>query len=375
MPVGSVPSSTLSPAELVALLESTALYVSAGLELLDAADQLIGDISDDFVAEGSTVDRGIYRTVHGACSLNISRQLQWGWQRVRPYLLVAAPDSPWYRFDLGVFVLSTPAINVGETPAVYRVDGFDKLDVLNSPIGSTMTVPAGASILAAVADMINSAGESKVAIDQTAAAEVTVDARVFSIVDDWTTLSACNSLLDSVGYRALSVDRRGWYRSEPYRPPSELGAVWSYSADSESTTVLEDRTSSSDFYRAANVVVAINDSIGDDLPEEGAGIKTASNPADGPTSIAGRGGRQIVRIVRGSFSSQEAVEAAAQSALDAEKRVANLIRVGVSPNPVHDHFDVVNYRDDGIPVSGRFLVTDWSLPLDGSDMTLELRAV
>jgi hypothetical protein len=49
--------------------------------------------------------------------------------------------------------------------------------------------------------------------------------------------------------------------------------------------------------------------------------------------------------------------------------------MSVSPNPIHGHFDVVNLRDDAIPVNGRFVVTDWSLPLSGEDMSLSLRAV
>jgi len=61
--------------------------------------------------------------------------------------------------------------------------------------------------------------------------------------------------------------------------------------------------------------------------------------------------------------------------LNANTRIVNYVSVAVSPNPIHDHFDVVDFVDAALGVNGRYLVTEWSLPLDGSDMTLELRGV
>ena len=75
------------------------------------------------------------------------------------------------------------------------------------------------------------------------------------------------------------------------------------------------------------------------------------------------------------YATQAPLESAAQESLDTEKRVADYLTLSVSPNPVHSHFDVVSVVDAQIPVNGRFLVTDWSLPLDGSDMQLSLRGV
>lgn len=400
MPV--VDASTLSTADVVALIESEQVSVDAGLELLDADDNVIEDISDDLAPEGSMVERGMYRTLHGTCRLRISRELQWGWQRVRPYLLLASNlsnqdyllddggdrltdddgvplvsgawvEPTYYRWNLGVFLLDTPERVIGESPQTWDVEGYDKLDVLNTPHGSTYTISAGDPILAAVEALIAGAGEAKVDIDQTEAAATAPGERVFSVIDDWSTLGICNELLSMVGYRALSVDRDGWFRSEPYRSPDELATVWTYSADSSTTSVVEDRTAIEDYYGAANVVFGINDEV--DTPVDGAGLYTLTNPADGPTSIAGRGGRVIRRRVQGSYASQDALITAVTAALDAEKRVAGYLELGVSPNPVHGHFDVVRYVDAAVPADGRYVVTDWSLPLDGTDMRLSLRSV
>lgn len=184
----------------------------------------------------------------------------------------------------------------------------------------------------------------------------------------------CNALLESIGYRALWVDRDGFYTSEPYIEPSELSTVWAYSADSPTTTVTEERSSSSDYYQAANQIVGIRESVFSGfIPELGDGIYIQTNQSDGPISVDGRGGRIIRKVIRGEFVSQYAMERTVGDAMVAEKRLAGYIDMRVSPNPVHAHFDVVAYRDDEIPTNGRYLVTDWTLPLDGADMSLSLR--
>jgi hypothetical protein len=368
--------SSLTPAEQVALLEGHHVTYDAGCDLLDSDDVFVDDISADLVAAGSSVGRGIYRTLHGSCRLNLSIELSWGSARLRPYMLVSSDGATWFRQNLGVFLPSTPERQIGEVPPIWSVECFDKLDILaGTPHGSTFTLAAGAAIIPAVEALITGAGEAKVGIDQSAVAEVAPGEVVLPLSDGLTTLQICNELLDGVGYRALRVDREGWYRSIPYVSPVNLPLVWTYNADSASTTVSESRTSISDYYQAANEIVGINDDPANDIPTDGDGLYTLSNQSDGLTSIDGRGGRTIRRIVRGTYASQEALETAVQRVLDAESRVARLFELSVSPNPVHGHFDVVRFVDSAVPVDGRMLVTDWEMPLDGSDMRLSLRGV
>jgi hypothetical protein len=370
-----VEGSTLTPAELVALVEADSLIVDAGLELLDADDVLIDDISDDLITDGSEVSLGIYNTIHRTCTLNISRELAWGWQRLRPYLLLSSDGTTHYRWNLGVFLPSVPERQVSTTPATWTVAAFDKLEVLNTPYGSAYSLAASTAILPAIEALITAAGESKIRLDQTAVATVTSGVRAFSLVDDWSTLGIVNDLLGSIGYEALSVDADGWFRAAPYRSPEDRSTVWAYDADSSTTTVAEERSSIADYWQAANVIVAISDEPDSTLPAIGAGIYTVTNMSDGPTSVDARGGRYIRRVIRGTYATQAALESAATEALGAEKRVANYVTLSVSPNPIHGHFDVVALTDSEIPVNGRFLVTNWELPLDGSDMSLSLRSV
>ena len=368
--------SSLTPAEQVTLIEGRQVFYDAGCDLLDSDDVLIEDLGSDFLAAGSSVDRGIFRTLHGSCRLNLAREVAWGSQRLRPYMLVSSDNATWYRLNLGVFLPSTPERRIGEIPATWQVEGFDKLDVLNTPHGVAYSLASGSAVIAAVEALITGAGEAKVGIDQTAVATTSAADRVFPLADETTTLQIVNDLLESIGYRALRVDRDGWFRSIPYLSPTDLPTVWSYSADSVSTTVSESRTSISDYYQAANEIVGVNDdATAAAAPVAGTGLYTLTNQSDGLTSIDGRGGRTIRRIIRGTYASQDALETAVLRVMDAESRVARLFELSVSPNPIHGHSGVVDFVDSSVPVDGRFLVTAWSLPLDGSDMQLSLRGV
>ena len=371
-----IDSDELTTADRLALIEGDAVWIDAGCELLDADDNLILDISDDLIVSGCSVERNMENTINGTCSLAMSRELVWGSQRVRPYVLLSADGATWYRWLLGVFVLTTPERRSDVSPVTYTVSGFDKLDILNTPLGRSVSVSTSDAVLTVVTDLINTAGELRVGLDMVAAATTGL-ARVFSVVEDWTTLTVINDLLDSIGYFPLWVDRGGVYRSMPYQSPAERATAWTYSTSSATTTVTADRTMTADFYAAANQIIGINDDPGqsETVPVEGAGIYTASNLDDGPTSINQRGGRVIRRIVSGSYANQAALVAAVTQELDAEKRVTDLLEMSVSPNPVHGHLDVVSYTDPELGVDGRYLVTSWSLPLDGSDMRLSLRGV
>jgi hypothetical protein len=370
-----VDASELTAAQVVALLEADSLMIDAGLELLDGDDGFLEDITGDFVAEGSSVARSIFATLHGTARLNISREIVWGAQRLRPYLLASNDGETWYRWGLGVFLPSTPERQVGEGPPVWAVDAFDKLDILDTPAGGSVSIEAGANIVAAVTELIEGAGEAKVAIEPSSA--VTASARVFSIAEDWTLLGIVNDLLDSAGFTAVYVDVDGWFRAETYRSPADRPVMWAYDADSSTTTVAEDRTSIADYYRAANVIVGIRDALGDEIPTEDNGfIYTLTNQSDGVTSIDQRAGRQVRRVLRGEYVDTDALIAAVTKAMDAEKRVTSYLSLTVSPTPVHGHFDVVSYSDSTLAInSKRYLVTDWELPLDGGNVSLSLRGV
>lgn len=136
-PLTAPPREHLTEQQVRDLLTGDELTVKAGLELLDSRNQVVDDITDDLV--GGTVKHEARDTVHGTCSLQIQRPLAWGRDRVRVYLTLsnAAVEA---RFNLGVYVLTTPKDQRGETPQTFDVQGYDLLQPLLDPIGDTYVV-------------------------------------------------------------------------------------------------------------------------------------------------------------------------------------------------------------------------------------------
>src|SRR4029077_13184562 len=83
---------------------------NATLQPLVAAD-LSGNV---LKAEQNLVARDNYATVHGTCSLTLDTDLQWGYDMVRPYMVLSSPAEPGVpavtgvRFNLGCYVVTSP---------------------------------------------------------------------------------------------------------------------------------------------------------------------------------------------------------------------------------------------------------------------------
>ena len=368
----------LTGAALVSLVESAHLQVSCGVELLTEQDVLIEDISADLQPAGSMVERKVGTLLPARCRLRLSRELQWGWQRVRPYISITDMQTGVTdRWNLGVFVLASPSRRAAEVPATFDVDGFDKIHTLNAPYGSSFQLAAGTGVLGAVSSLLTAAGETRVAIDQSAVAVTLPTARVWPLDQGTTRLKVINDLLGLVGYVPLWSDRDGVLRSAPDVPRAQIGPMWAYSADSvQTSTVSVDREVSADLFAAPNRWVFVSDDpAAGTFPAEGAGIYTVTNQSDGPASVDARR-RTITQVVRLKAASQAALVVQGDQIVAAAKRVAQQLSMKAGPNPAHWDRDVVTVADAQLGLSGaRFEVLSWRFPLDGADMDLELRAV
>lgn len=137
-PLTAPPREHLTDQQVFDLLTGDELTVSAGLELLDNRNRFVDDITEDLV--GGKVDHdGRAQEVHGGCSLQLQRPLAWGRDRVRVFMTLsnAAVSA---RFNLGVYVLTTPKDQRGETPQTFDVHGYDLLQPLLDPVGDTYVV-------------------------------------------------------------------------------------------------------------------------------------------------------------------------------------------------------------------------------------------
>lgn len=360
----------------VDVIEAGWVQFDSGCRLLDGQDNFILELGEDFAPDGSEVSRNVYATIHGTARLRVARLLAWQVHRLQPWIRVTAADGATVERNLGVYVLANPVRNPREAPETFDVQAYDKLQVLNYPLGYSVSLAAGEPVLPWVRGLIAEAGESKVAIDSLDEGKVAAALKVWPVQEARSRLTVINEALALIGYRGLWVDRDGWYRSEPYVAPSSIAPFWTYSADSPTTTVREDRTETVDFFDVPNRwVFCVSNPATGTFPTEGAGLYTVLNVADGITSVTARGGRVITAVVKLDAVDQASLVVQGDRIVEQDKRLDRRVTMMAGLNPLHWHFDTVDYADARLGATARMLVTSWSMPLGGGDMKVELKGV
>lgn len=361
------PRDGLTAAQVSSLLTADAVEVSAGLELLDTTDTVVSDISDSLA--GGEVSRSNYAAVHGTCRLQVEQALQWGRDRVRPYMVLSSGGVS-ARFNLGVFVLTTPDSQLGDSVVVYDVTGYDKLYLLQSPVGDTYTVAAGASYLQAVKDAIAAAGAgSNVNLDSTKSGATLPAAMVWPLSSEKqaTWLQVVNDLLAAVGYRGVWCDQDGYFRSEPYLAPVNRAVEWTFDLSSAANVVAEDRKVTADVWATPNWWRFIRNGL-TTAPAEGSGQYTVINQSSGITSIDSRG-RTVRKVVFLDAADQASLVTQGDRIVTQDKQVSATVAFSTGPFPIAGHFDVATYADAANGGSWKVQAREWRQPLDGGDVS------
>lgn len=366
----------LTAAQVVDLIAAPSLVVAGGLELLDRTDTFVADISDDLVS--GTVSHNNKATIHGTVNLNVSRQLTWGSDRVRPYLVLTDADSGLSaRWNLGVYVMATPTTPIGIDPVTYAVSGSDKLYLLGGPIGDSYSVAGGTTVLDAVSETIiagSGVSSSQIVLDGTASAVTLPGAFVWPLTDSsgggaTTWLAVVNQLLSLVGYQNLWCDWNGIYRSGPAQDPTVRSSEYTYSADNSLTTLVgQSRTVTADLWQAPNWwrFVAQNWPT---TPVEGDGFYTVQNVSSGPSSQQAVG-RTVRKVVFVQAADQASLQSLGDIQVAQDKAVVTSMAMNLAPMPAQWHLDVATYVDSAIsPDPMKVATSSWTLDLTGADGT------
>ena len=377
-PLTAAPRDAFTDAQVRALLTAPDLEVDFGAELLDVALALVEDISDD--VSGGKVSRDNYANVHGTCELTISRALAWGKDRVRPYMVLSSATAAVAecRFNLGVYLLTTPDTALGETPQSYAVTGFDQLHLLQDNIGDSYTVAAGANVLAAVQGVLTAAGVSApVLLDSTASAKTLASVMTWpqTSSESPTWMKVVNDLLAAIGYRGIWCDWDGAFRSGPYVNPSDRAVEWTFAVgDLKLGIVAANRFVANDVWGAPNWWRFIMNGL-TVAPVEGTGQYTTTNATTGLSSIASVGRTVHASVVYLDAVDQASLVVQGDAIKAAAMRVTEVITASLSPFPAAWHFDVSTYSDSALGVDRKAQCRSWSLPLDGSDMAYTLESL
>lgn len=348
------------------LLErSPAVTVSAGCDVLNP--DLTVALADVPLRAG-TVKHNLYADVHRTCTMSLDVGLVWGVQLARPYQVLRDGDLA-ARFDLGVFAMTTPTRPLGEAVATYGVTGYDRLYLLQRPVGDSYSVPAGTDYLQAILDAIAAAGLVGVQLDGSAGGKTLPTAKAWPLLQDsngTTWLRIVNDLLAAIGYRSLWCDEAGLFRGDPYVAPDGRQPEWLF--DLGAYTILgEDRELTEDTYAVPNrwVFVQQNRDLANP-PAPGDGLYQYDLPDADPMSAASRG-MVWPRVVQVDAADQDSLVARAQVTIAADRRVASKLTTTTAPFPLAGHADLFTYDDPALGVARLVQAASWDLDVLGAD--------
>lgn len=358
----------LLPEQVQYLIESApGITVGKGLELTDLEQSDVLDISEDFLS--GTVERSAYATLHGTANLRVSRPIPFGYAVLRPYMTISDGVQT-ARFNLGAYFTNTPVRPRIESPATREITCFDLLYRLDTVVGDAYSITKGDSILSRVEDILLGRGYRLYVIDQTRADAVAPDSRTWALDQAVTWLSVVNELLGMIGYQGVWSDWNGYLRCERYQRPIERAAEWYLSTDSSVSILGAAADVEFDYHAAPNRWVGIRQNNPEDTaPVEGAGVYTLQNDSFGPTSIDARGGLVLTRQEGFDVATQADLVSQVEAMADADSSVPTSIATTTAPLPLAWHFDRYLLNDPAIGPPSEVLGTQWSLPLDGGDMT------
>lgn len=363
-PLTQAPRLDLTEDQVRNLLTADYLTIACGLEVVDPDGQVLADISHDL--SGGEVTRDNAAEVHGSCRLQLAdRVLAWGRDRVRPFMTLS-DGVVTARFNLGVYVLTSPDTPAGESPVTYDVEGYDLLYLLQSTgPGDTFVAYPGSSYAQVVQEAIDASGaNSPLIMDGTLADTQLPSPMVWAVTESQVTwLQIINDLLRSINYLDLWCDQDGVFRSGPYTAPADRAVEWTFDTNDTTTNLVgEERTRSADAWGIPNWWRFIRKQAATQ-PTEGNGLYTVTNQSDGPTSVDAVG-RLVRKVLFIDAADQATLQSEGDKIVAADLHHARSYDISVDPLPIAGHMDVVQFVDEG--TSTKCQVRSWNLPLDGS---------
>lgn len=362
------PREHLTEAQVYSLITGDQVTVTAGLELLDTANQFVEDISADLVA--GTISWDNRSVVRGSCRLTMQRELAWGRDRVRPYM-VLSHNGVSARFDFPPFVLSTPDTNRAESPVTFEVTGYDLISLMQSGPANTYVIGAGAGYLSAAQAVVTASGVgSTLFLDGDAQSMVLPATRVWALTEQQPTyIRILTDLLAEVGYVAPWVDSDGNLRSRPFQPVEQRAVEWVIDTGTADNIIAEDRTVSIETGDVANAW-KFGMANAQTAPTEGNGLYTPPpNLTDGPNSIEALG-RTVWKFRYLQAADHAALVAQGDKIVATDKASVRTISIPINPLPLMGADDVFEYIDLG--VKEKVAAASWTLDLLGGNGLLQL---
>lgn len=232
----------LSVDEVKRILTARVVTPRFGAEIIKPDLTVVEDISD-FLTGGS-ITRDMKGPVHSTCDVEITRELAWGKDRIRLYVILSDGTNQ-VRFNLGVYLLTTPTRPHGQTPTTFKVKGYDPIYHLTRLVGDSRATPAGMTIAEAFDQIVTDSGVGMpVRIDSDAADLALPQATVWPSMavgsgQSPTWIRMLTDLTGAIGARPPWVNADGELRTGLYRPDSERPTEYDFTPADLATGVVE----------------------------------------------------------------------------------------------------------------------------------------
>jgi len=334
-------------------------------ELLDSEDSYIQDLDG---VTGGQLDYSIYNTIRSGGNLSIvgDDSIDWMSSRVKIFYVLST-ESGDLEWPLGVFIPAAPVTSVDGTQKNRNIELYDKLLVLQQDaLDVTYLVPAGTVVTDAIRAIIESTGETNIAI--TDSTETLTESKIWSA--GTSKLKAVNELLSAINYFSIWCDGNGQYQAEPYRSPAYRSVVYTFQ-DDEHGLHLPAFIEDADTFVVPNKVIGVVSSPDTELIS----VATNTDP-DSPFSYANRGNRWIVKVVTGlDATSQDVLDEITYRLLSEATQVANTIELTHAWLPIYLN-NVMRVNNTQSGTAGRFTLVKTSCVLtSGSLVKTTLREV
>jgi hypothetical protein len=373
LPSGVVPVKSLTTNEILYGSRTTS-YRWEVLTHTGGVDVLAGYL-DGVLSGGASLSEQLYASVKGSGNVKVAdlETAQAGFMRVRDLVLTSVRLRPVLIIEglpeipLSVFLIGAAPEEWSDTGRILSLELLDRATVLDQDsIDVTYTVDTTVGILAAVATVIASAGES-----------ITVDATVTTALSStmvWpvgtTKLQIVNDLLGALNYNSLWVDGTGSFRATPYVLPAdrsltyELLNVVRQLVDGEKSIYGTEWSRDQDLFDVPNKVIAVQAGTGDTEALTGSYTNT---DVDSPFSYPSRGNRWITKVLQRVETPEgteleviDFLEAAARRSLIASSSVQATVEVACLPIPVRVG-DVIQFKNVPAGIDKRHVVTEKNL--------------
>ena len=308
-------------------------------DILDLTDQLITTV--DTMETGGIIELNVNADLRGGGRFTMRQgasDIDWLKVRLRPWShdLTTGMSLPW-----GVYIPVVSQADISPKGRSWSGTIVDKTSILNAsgPL-ETYSVASGTQIIPLVVSIIQEQADSRIAStpsDATTSGMMTWDS-------DATWLRIINDLLDAAHYFAISTDRWGQWRIDPYVLPASRGVRHAFTPGIDSIH-LPSFASVRDETNVPNRVRCIGQADGENQPLVGVAIN--ENPLS-RYSVQQRG-----RIIEKRYDNVEASDQATLNAI-AQRRLVEASSPGQTMEGVTHRVvdlwlnDVVRFSDGGV---------------------------